>query len=307
MLIKQSPTHLYARLVIVVALSLNFCGRAHSTTIAVLEIKDGFVILSDSKETPERSNQATCRGDVKKIFIVQDRFAFFATGKACVHGTYRDNGVISEISYDINGAWVQELQNSLPKNVSLEQLVKGIKSKFSNLPPKLQGSITSRNLPHGDPLNVFEPFLTLVIVGYDEGFPAICVLKFYVDWYAQRFVEVPPIAVDFQPSNRNMGFHIFGYSEAVTDILNPKSYAYGQAMTACPEAFGDFVSGRPVSLDESASIGRVMIQIEEKVSPNNVGGKIQGVQILASGKATELTNILTRLPKANTRKQKQKH
>lgn len=285
---------------VVVILLLALRGRAHSTTIAVLETKEGFVILSDSKETPERLNQTTCRGDVKKVFIVQNKFAVFATGMACVHGTYRDNGVISEIDYDINGAWIQELQSGLPKNVTLVQLVKSVKSKFSSLPPKLQGSITSGKIPHSDPLNVFESFLTLVIVGYDDGFPAVCVLKFYIDWYAQRFIEVPPIPVDFQPPNRYMGFHIFGYSEAVTDILNPKSYAYGQAMTACPKAFGDYTSGRPVSLDEAASIGRVMIQIEEKVSPNNVGGQILGVQIMASGRATELPLLSS---KAHPRKQ----
>src|ERR1700730_8094329 len=124
MMTRQLPAHCYTPLLIMVLL-FTFCGRCNSTAVAVLQSKKGFVILADSKEGVSRPNQTICRGgEVKKVFIVQDRFAIAAIGMGCVHGTYEDNGVVSEISYNINSAWVQELQSSLPKNASLEQFVK---------------------------------------------------------------------------------------------------------------------------------------------------------------------------------------
>jgi hypothetical protein len=307
MLTKRPPAQFYAPILIMVCL-VTFYGQAHSTTVAVLESKQGFVILADSKQTHTGPENTFCRGgDIKKVFIAQGRFAIAAVGNGCLYGTYRENGVISEVSYNIDSAWVQELQSNLPKDVSMEQFVKSTEAKFSSLVPKLQGALTAGYLQPTDLRNGrFETFIKFVIVGYDKGLPTVCILSFDIDWNTRHFAE-SFWGGDFGPvDGLDMGFYAFGTAQAVTDILNPKSYGHIQAMAACPKAFTNFISRRPVSLEDSVSIGRVLVQIEEKVNPEKVGGKITGVQILPNGKATELSDP-NPAPKGVAGKHQQKH
>src|SRR5438105_14812090 len=84
------------------------CGDVHSTTVAMLQTKHGVVILADSKQSSKTSNQSICTSDeIKKVYIVQRRFAVTALGNACVY-------VNPAAGYNINAAWVQDLENSLP-------------------------------------------------------------------------------------------------------------------------------------------------------------------------------------------------
>ncbi len=293
------PAYFHAPIAIVVLL-ISFSSRANSTAVAVLKTNQGFVILADSKQM---SAGPGCGGDeIKKVFIVQGRFAIAAIGAGCVYGR-RNNRGIPDVTYNIDNAWIHELQNSLPKNASLGELLKGTEAKFSSSLPTLQSAVTAGEFQPSDTMDGrFETFITFVIVGYEKGLPAVCILRFYIDWDARRFVEASPQAVELEPiENLKMAFYIFGLAQAVTDILNPKSYAYGQAMATCPKAFSDFVSHKPVSLYESIKIGTVLVQIEEHVNPNKVGGQIRGVEILPDGEATELPESIL-LPKAITGK-----
>ena len=303
----QSPyANLYAPIFVTV-IFITFCDTAHSTSVAVLESKQGFVILSDSKQLHNGPDKTSCGADeIKKVFIANKRFAVSAIGNACASGVYRNNGVISELRYNIDSAWIQELQSSLPQDVSMRDFIKGLESKFASLLPELQAGLTSGYIYPDDSRNGrFETFVKFVIVGYDNGAPTICILDFNVDWDTHHFIEQPHgWAGDWKPiKNMQMAFYVFGLAQAVIDILDPKSYAYSYAMAKCPKAFNDFISGRPMSLDESVGLGRVLIQIEEKVNPGKVGGKITGVQILPNGTASELPDT-TSLAKTKTRQQK---
>jgi hypothetical protein len=120
-------------------------------------------------------------------------------------------------------------------------------------------------------------------------------LRFYINWDTQAFVEALPKAIQFEDR-----FYVFGTAQAVTDILNPDSYAYSQAASCCPKAVSDIVSGR-ASLDESIKLSRLLVKIEEKVNPDKVGGEITGVKIIPSGNAIEITDSPA-LPKAKTGK-----
>jgi hypothetical protein len=135
-----------------------------------------------------------------------------------------------------------------------------------------------------DPFDVLQTFIMFVIIGYDNGNPAVCEVKFYINWDTRTFIKATAQMIRFE--NR---YYVFGTAQAITDILNPNSYAHSQAMTCCLTAVGDLLSGS-ASLDESIRLGRLLVKIEEKVNPDKVGGEITGVQILPNGNAIELTN-----------------
>jgi hypothetical protein len=291
---RQLPlVPLYTPVFMIILIAM-FCNHANSTSVAVLESKQGFIILADSKQTHNGADKAFCRGnDTNKLFILRERFAIAAIGTSCMYGVYQDrSGGTSKIAYNIDTAWVEELQNSLPKDVSMKQVVISAEAKFSSVVPDIQKAVTANAIYPSDSMNRLETFITFVIVGYDAGLPTVGYFRFYIDWDKQSVIEALPGGVDLRPiDGTDMAFYVFGMAEAVADISNPKSYAYGQAMAACPKAFGDFISRRSVSLDESISIGRVLIKIEEKVNPSKVGGEITGVQILANGTAMELPDV----------------
>jgi hypothetical protein len=291
-----------------VILLISFCGDAHATSVAVLESKQGFVILADSKQMHEGTDKTFCRGDeIKKIFIANKKFAISAVGIGCADLVYRKNGVIVGTRFNIDSAWIDELQSALPKDVSMPEFIKGLVSKFAALTPQLQIALTDGYINPSDSINFgFEPFIKFVVVGYDGGIPTICMVDFNIDWHKRQFI-LPPHgwSGDLRPINNfQMGFYVFGWAQGITDIPNPQSYAYKNAMSICPKAFINFLSGRPVSLDESIAIGKALVQIEEKIDPNHVGGHITGVKILPTGVATELSDFAP-LPKARTGKRKE--
>ena len=204
------------------------------------------------------------------------------------------------------GAWINDLQRSLPKDVSFDQLTEITKDKFSDLMPQLQSAIARRHWGKPEnPFDNFEPMITFVITGYQYTAPRLAALRFYIDWDTKTILKPYLKEIELDPPDRYTNLKWTGVTDSIANILNPESYAHKQAMIICPKAMNDLVSGEDVSLDDSIALGRALIQIEEKVSPNTVAGAVRGIKILPTGRATELANS-TSLPKTKSTKKSKK-
>jgi hypothetical protein len=66
-------------------------------------------------------------------------------------------------------------------------------------------------------------------------------------------------------------------------------------MARLPKTFGDLIfHRREIPIDETASLARVLIEIEEDTNPSDVGGGIQMVKVLPDGRAYEIINRLSK-------------
>lgn len=114
-----------------------------------------------------------------------------------------------------------------------------------------------------------------------------------------------PYQVPFEPKGPIAGHtrvYFFGIAGAVTEVFDRHGYAYQQAMSRCPKAIEDFITaGRPIPLNESVSLARTLIQIEEQISPGVVGGGVSVVEIPPNGRASD---VIEDLPKTNSGKHK---
>jgi hypothetical protein len=124
----------------------------------------------------------------------------------------------------------------------------------------------------------------------EHGLPRLYVLRLYVDWGSRTVLK--PYLISIQLDPRITNFKWVGVTDAAAGILNRQSYAYQEATNTYPKVFGNFLDHREVSLDDSVILGRVLIEIEEKVSPDEVGGAIRSVKITPNRKATELADFL---------------
>jgi hypothetical protein len=301
MLIRQLHASAAAPLLVTVILVI-LCCAAHSTTVVFVVNDSGIVVLADSKATvPEGQMDESCppNTDTRKVFVVRERFAIASLGANCFH--YAKVSRMYEVSFNLS-TWINDLQGSLPKDVSFDQFAGITKAKFSELIPKVQIAVASGYW--GNPENsmdIFEPMTTFLIAGYDKGVPRLSVVKVYIDWDKKTVLEPYLIRVDLEPIEGQTQFKYAGITQAAANIFERDSYAYKYAMRTYPKTFGEFIAHRAPSLDESITLGRVLIEVEQEVSPKTVGGAIRGVKIAPNGRATEIADSL---PKAKTPRKK---
>lgn len=290
--IKQLPTHFFAPVLIAVLL-VTFCGRAYSTTVVSVINGNGIVLLSDSKTSIAeggKAGRAMCQGkDVKKVFIIQERWGIAASDSTCFQYIVVQNRERTAVSFDFP-VWIHELESNLPKNISFDQFAQTVTDKFAELVPKLKIVVAENRW--GKPQNPgenFERLITFSITGYDKGVPRLAVVKFYIDWSTKTILAPHLIPIELGPINTGTNFNYAGMSEAISDFHDSESYAHKQAMAIDPATFTNYFSRRRLpTLDESVSIARALVEIEETIRPDAVGGAIRGVKISPDGKATEV-------------------
>lgn len=291
--------------IVAIVTLIAWCTAAHATTVLTIINKNGIAMFADSKSNATNGEFSGCPSTTttKKVFLIQDHFAIGVLGMNCM----RFVGEGKEIADFELGAWVNDLQRSLPKDVSFDQLTAITKDKFSELMPQLQSAIARRHWGKPEnPFDNFESMITFVITGYEYTTPRLAALRFYIDWDTKAILKPYLQEIELDRPRRYTNLKWAGVTDALANFSNPESYAYKQAIIICPKAMNDFVSGQDVSLDDSIALGRALIQIQEKVSPNTVAGAVRGVKILPNGRATELANS-TPLPKAGAGKKKETH
>jgi hypothetical protein len=279
----------------VIFILMVFFTESHSTTVVTLITESGIVVSADSKIRIERNDQGLNIGDKEgtKIVVIQHHLTIASIGKEFY--TYR-NSITHKSAGEYDFAkWIQDIQGRLPDNVSFDDFVEIVKREIVKMIPVVQVAVSGRGERQGN-VNIFHPFIQYVIAGYQNGIPRLCVLEFYIDW--DRKVVIGPYQVPMDtniPKDHPVRGSFFGVQEAIADFSNRQSYAYKQAMTLCPKPFQDFISHRPVSLDESVSLARSFVTIEEHTNPDTVGGKVRVVEITPTDGAYDLNE---QLPKA---------
>lgn len=295
--------------ILAITVLIAFVGIASSTTIVSVISKSGIVLLSDSETSLPRgaheSQDTTCgfTTDTKKVFVIQDRWGISASDSACFHLKLPQTYQLGNLDFEF-GPWIHNIERDLPKDISFSQFTKTIRDKFSELVPKLQVAVFMTSGGWGEPQNpaeMFESMTTFSITGYDNGIPRLAIIKCYVDWRTRTVLEPYIIPIQLRPIEVSTNFNYLGIYDAAANFLDGESYAHQQALLLDAKTFTKFFSHTPPTLDDSVAIARVLIQIEEKVSPNEVGGAIGGVKITPDGRAVQIAYALPK-PKTDQKK-----
>jgi hypothetical protein len=256
-----------------------------ATTVIVIITSHGLVISTDSKmstiTTLAGDTSRIGEGTTKKFVLVQDRIFVASIGHADIRrGPAHYNFV----------TWMENLRASLPKNISVDDLASTIETESAKVFASFNAVLKAGDLKRSFPTDTCSPFVEYVIAGYQSGTPTVYVVQFYVDWNENKLVGPRRISIDSSKTmSGDFRVYVFGFKEALTDILDPHSYAYKKAKASYPTAFGDLLAHKDVSLGEAVSLARVFVRIEQNTNPSDVGGDIQMVRIFPSGLATEVS------------------
>lgn len=252
-----------------------------ATTIALMAIADGIVIASDSKtnfQNDSLSNTGQSAMETK-FAIVQDRIVVANIG---VFDFKRE-----DVHYNFL-TWMRGLQRSLPADISVSGFVKILTTETAKTFGVLTGWIKSGALKRPEPGQPCTMLAQYIVAGYENGIGTVYEVQYYADWNQQ--IVVGPVSTLLQPdpnASGNIHLHLFGQREAIADLSEPQSYAYQEALRLCPGGFGNLISHRAFTLHEAADLTRTLVQIEEKVSPSEVGGPVRVISILPARGASE--------------------
>jgi hypothetical protein len=283
--------------VVSVLLTALLSIQARATTVVVLVSKQGISLAADSKEVfPHRGYR-----DVIKSVVIQDRIAIASLGCAEFE-MFTSQGIISK--YDF-GAWMREIESKLPLNVPVDDFSAIVKDEVGKMIPQWQLAVSSGKMQHNSSDQIFEPLVEYVIAGYRDGVPVLSVIQLDVDWDGKKVLGPYQTPFDLGGPIRNrLRLEAFGVTQAIANIMDSKSYANQEAMARCPKACGDLITGHgDITLNKTRTFARVLIEIEEKVSPNLVGGRVRIIEITPTGGAHDLTGADS-LPKAKTGEKK---
>ena len=280
------------------AVALLLACYCHATTVVLFVQPAGIVIGSDSKGTLAGKFTPVNSEAIRrtKIFVVQKRIVIAVLGLAHVEIPK------GKVAYDFP-TWIDKVSQNLPTNISVSQLASVIESKsqqtFSGFD---QAIIKTHTLPRPF-LNPFINLLIYIIAGYENGEPSIFAVQFHVDWTHETLIG--PIKSDFHSADSPAGKYYvatLGHDNAISDYENQESYAYKQCLTRSPKTFAKMLASEPITVPEAQRIAQVLIDIEEQVEPNTVGGDIQLGTILPSGVASIKIIEKRVLPKAHAKK-----
>jgi hypothetical protein len=275
------------------------CYSVHcvATATAIFVSDQGIAIATDSKIVGD----GKCEKQADKIIVVQDRFAIATLGGICSDfGIKTPSGVIPVFKYEF-GTWVREIESGLPNDAPFDKFCEVVNLKLSDLIPGLQAVITARQIEPIDPTERFQAFMEFVLVGY-AGSPRACITHLYIDWKTKTVLE--PFQSGADLSGKQCSGH-FGNTKAAAYILNRESYAYKEAITLCPKALINFREWKsPITLNEAIALARASIQIEEKIDPDHVGGRVRIYEVLPSGRASEVKAQRSLVQRKEQRKDK---
>ena len=279
---------------------LTFPVSLKATTFVFFVTPHGMIIGSDSKmfttQVLGSTSSRTAERSTRKFVIVQDRIVVASIGHADIKGGSAHYNFLT---------WMQELQAKLPAGISVDDLALTIQTESAKVFAEITTVLQRDIIKCYEPTETCGSFVQYVIAGYQGGAPRIQMVQYYVNWDEKRLIGPEPILLD--PNEQTIGnFHIhyLGIREALTNLLNRSSYAYKQTMASSPVAFGDLVAHRDISLDATIGLVRSLIEVEEKINPDDVGGRINVVKVLPNGRARE---VIDKLPKPITRDKKKQN
>jgi hypothetical protein len=255
------------------------------TTVVVFVTNAGIVLSADSKTTLRDSNfSSTGEIEQPKLTIVQNRIVITTIGVSDIAAPSGHYNFLQ---------WIKTLQAQIGDHASVavtsDIIEKESAAVFAKL--KIASLIQSGALKNKSPADPCETFAKFVIAGYEDESPRVYEIYFYIDWNRHDFVG--PVKVQLYPDSEVSNYRIlrFGTQQAIVDVLNEKSYAHQQAMSLCPLTMSKIKNGIYPSLDDTISLSRVLIKIEEDTNPSEVGGSITTVKILPDGIAREVTGV----------------
>jgi hypothetical protein len=209
------------------------------------------------------------------------------------------------VDYDFP-TWIAALSKTLPANVSVSQVASAIGSKSRETFAGFERAfIKTHRLPQPTSADWYQSLVTYVIAGYESGQPSVLTVEFYVDWTTETLIG--PIK---GPLHQNVGadtnyyLAALGHNGAISNFHNERSYMHRECLSRSPRAFNKLLSD-PMSLTiaESKRIAQVLIQVQEDVEPDTVGGDIQiGIVKPFTGASFEVMNEARALPKTGPKK-----
>jgi hypothetical protein len=281
-------------------LFLLFSAQARSTTAVFVITSDGIVLATDSRERVSIGSSIQERQG-RKTFIIKERFAAVCLG-TCEFGLrHRIGGNNTQEAGNEFPSWILNIKGRLSDSPSFDEVVGAIRDETGGMIPLLQATLGTGGLEQDRPWDIFQPFTSFVIAGYESGVPKLSIVELYIDW--QNKVPLGPFQRTLEPSGPiagHMRTYMFGVQEAIADFRNPKSYAYQQTIASRSEAVQNLIPNGTIILNKSRALARDLVAVEEKTNPDGVGGDIVLSEILHTGKAYDL---IYNLPKPKSGQQ----
>jgi hypothetical protein len=268
------------------ALLLLFACSCHATSVVVIVSPAYIVVGSDSRSTIA-GNTSINSETATKIFIVQNHIVVADLGVA------RLDDVNGRVGYDF-AIWLNALSKTFPANVSVSQVTSAIESKSRETFVGFDRAfIKTHRMPQPTSADWFQSLATYVIAGYENGRPSVQTVEFYIDWITESLIG--PIK---GPLHKEAGVGIdsylvaLGHNGAIGNFHNRNSYMYKQCIFRSPRIFKKLLSApMDMTVVESKRIVQTLIQVQEEVEPNEVGGDIQiGTINQFTGASREIVN-----------------
>jgi hypothetical protein len=236
-------------------------------------------------------------GTTEKIAIVQGRIVVADLAV----GDYKVGG----IHYNFFN-WIGKVEGTLPAQVSVEEFVRILKQKSNDVWLRASAWIKDGTIKREEPGEYCQLLAQYVIAGYEEDEARIYEVEFYIDWGQGRVIGLDPVMIEPQvPVVGNFHVHFFGMKEAITEITDPRSYAYKRTLAKHPKLFQNLLSHQDIPLDDTVALTRAFIEVEEDTNPGDVGGRIHAVEILPDGKAHVINDVERKPKTAATRAEHQ--
>jgi hypothetical protein len=262
-----------------------------ATTVVLMVSPLGIVIATDSKYVSNvGSGLKTGEGITDKVTIVQNHFAVASLGQADIRSGLVHYNFLQ---------WIKDIQTRLRRDVSVDELASIVETESVNEFGTFDSVLERGLIVQKVPFENCESFIQYVIAGFQDNQPRIYTITFDIDWNHKKLIgpKKTRLLID-------MPLYFFGAKEALLNLTNPDSFAYKQAMIDTPKEFRAFLAGPATDLNEYIVLSRILVGIEEKTNPNEVGGDIRLIKILPNGVAERIPDKA--LPKTSATEQNQK-
>jgi hypothetical protein len=267
---------------VILLLSLLAVLPCQATTVVVIVVPEGIVLAADGlvvRETRDGSAVGT-RASTKVFLNKEKRIGLSSVGFAGIEGS---------TTY-VFARWARDTLDLTKSDTTVEQFTAIIKEAANK--NKLEFSALPTDLLRPLPTVICQPFVSYVIVGYEQNQPEVNFVGLDIlVGPSGMTIEGPRVVAIHRTQNRmaDWGVYYFGYTDGLNAMKNSQSYAHKYISARLPREMEKYMRQEALTLEEAVKMARVMVDIEKRVTPNEVGYQTTVVLIPPGGQGSTTT------------------
>ncbi len=267
---------------VVLLLSLLAVFPCHATTVVVIVVPEGIVLAADGLTLRKTRNgsAAGTRPSMKVFLNKEKRIGLSSVGFGGIEGS---------TTY-VFARWATDTLDLTKSDTTVEQFTALIKEAANK--NKLEFSALPTDLLRPLPTVICQPFVSYVIVGYEQNQPEVNFVGFdTIVGPSGITIEGPRTVAVHRTQNRmaDWGVYYFGFTAGLEAMNNSHSYAYKYILARLPREMEKYVRHEALTLEEAVRMARVMVDIEKRITPDEVGYQTTVVLIPPQGQGSTTT------------------